>query len=78
LDIKRICTMVLKGFHYGKKNALQLALQFNFWVVEDNCNSLYLYVVSANGQVAWVVTHHIYVTIHCNSIVTLSKQFIFN
>jgi hypothetical protein len=28
---------------------------FNFWVVEDTCNLLYLYVVSANEQVAWVV-----------------------
>jgi hypothetical protein len=33
---------------------LQLALQFNFWVVKDICNSLYLYVVSANEQIAWV------------------------
>ncbi len=28
---------------------------FNFWVVEDTCNLLYFYVVSANEQVAWVV-----------------------
>jgi hypothetical protein len=70
--------MVLKGFHYEKDCVLQLALQFNFWVIEDTCNTLYLYVVSVTGQVAWVVTHHIYVTIHCDSIVTLSKQLIFN
>jgi hypothetical protein len=37
--------------HYEKKGVLQLALQLNFWVVEDTCNSLYLYVVSANGQI---------------------------
>jgi len=27
---------------------------FNFWVAKDICNSLYLYVVSANKQVAWI------------------------
>ncbi len=37
-----------------KKGALQLALQFNFWVTKDTCNSLYLYVMSANKQVTWV------------------------
>jgi hypothetical protein len=37
-----------------KKGVLQLALQLNFWVVEDTCNWLYLYVVNANEQVAWV------------------------
>jgi hypothetical protein len=41
-------------YHYGKKGSvLQLALQLNFWVAEETCNSLYLYVVTANGQVAW-------------------------
>jgi hypothetical protein len=34
--------------------ALQLALQLNFWVVENTYNSLYLYIVSANEQIAWV------------------------
>jgi len=33
---------------------LQLALQLNFWIVEDICNSLYLYVVNVKEQVAWV------------------------
>jgi hypothetical protein len=33
---------------------LQLALQLKFWIVEDIYNSLYLYVVSVNEQVAWV------------------------
>jgi hypothetical protein len=37
-----------------KKNVLELALQFNFWIVLDIYNSLYLYNVSVNGQVAWV------------------------
>jgi hypothetical protein len=36
----------------GKRNVLQLALQLNFRVVEDTCNSLYLYVMSDNGQIA--------------------------
>jgi hypothetical protein len=52
LDIK---SLDLKTNHYEKRGVLQLALQFNFWVVEDICNSLYLYAMSANGQVAWVV-----------------------
>jgi len=38
-----------------KKGVLQLALQLNFWIVDNTCNSLYLYLVSDNGQVAWFV-----------------------
>jgi len=38
-----------------EKVILQLALQLNFLIVEDICNSLYSYVVSVNGQVARVV-----------------------
>jgi len=38
-----------------KRGVLQLALQLNFWIIEYICDSLYLYVVSANGQIAWVV-----------------------
>jgi len=34
---------------------LQLALQLNFWVVKGTCNSLYLYTMSVNRQVAWIV-----------------------
>jgi hypothetical protein len=47
---------IVKVAHYimRKRGVLQLVLQFNFWVAEDTCNSLYLYIVSANGQVAWV------------------------
>jgi len=42
-------------FTINKKGVLQLALQLHFHIVKDTCNSLYLYVVNANGQVAWVV-----------------------
>ncbi len=38
-----------------KRGVLQLALQLNFWIVKYTCNSVYLYIVSVNGQVAWVV-----------------------
>jgi len=37
-----------------KKGVLQLALQLNFLIVTDIYNSLYLYVMSFNGQVAWI------------------------
>jgi len=37
-----------------KGGVLQLALWLNFWIVKDTCNSLYLYVVSANKQIAWI------------------------
>jgi hypothetical protein len=57
-----------------KRGALQVALQFNFWVASDTCNSLYLYVVNVIEQVvrvAKVITHHIYGATHYNSIITL-------
>jgi hypothetical protein len=38
-----------------KNGVLQLAFQLNFWIAKDTYNSLYLYIVSVNGQVAWVV-----------------------
>jgi hypothetical protein len=39
-----------------KKNCvLQLALQFNFWIALDSCNSLYLYAISVNKHIAQVV-----------------------
>ncbi len=40
--------------HYDKKwcFATNLVTQFFSW--KNTCNSLYLYVTSANGQVAWV------------------------
>jgi hypothetical protein len=37
-----------------KMGVLQLVLQFNFWVAQNIYNSLYLYLMSANEQVAWV------------------------
>jgi hypothetical protein len=37
-----------------KMGVLQLALQLNFWVPKDTYNSMYLYAMSANGQVAWI------------------------
>jgi hypothetical protein len=49
-----------------KKGVLQLALQLNFWVVKNICNSLYLYAMNVNGEVA---IHCIGAT-HCKSIVT--------
>jgi hypothetical protein len=39
-------------FIMRRKGALQLALQLNFLVIEDICNSLYLYAMNVNGQVA--------------------------
>jgi hypothetical protein len=43
-------------FHYeGKKNVLQLTLQHNFLVTKNIYNSLHLYVVNVNGQVACIV-----------------------
>ncbi len=43
-------------------------------------NSLYLYAMSDNeqGMSCIIATHCIYNATHCHSIVTLSKQFIFN
>jgi hypothetical protein len=40
--------------HYEKKVVLTLALRLNLWVALDIYNSLYLYDVSANGQIALV------------------------
>jgi hypothetical protein len=63
--------------HYEKKGVLQLALQLNFWIAKDICNSLYLYAMSANGQVAWVAK--LQFTIYMVQLIaTLSKQLIFN
>jgi len=46
--------MNIKHLHITmKKNGvLQLTLQLNFWIALDTCNSLYLYIVSENWQVA--------------------------
>ncbi len=55
------------GFHYEEKG----------WVAKDACNLLYLYVMTANGQVASVaeLQFNIYTV---QFIATQSKQFIFN
>jgi hypothetical protein len=48
--IEKICS------HYEKKRffTTSLAIQFNEFATYS-CNSLYLYIMSCNGQVAWVV-----------------------
>jgi hypothetical protein len=45
---------MVPNFIMKKRDVLQLVLQLNFIIVEDTYNSLYLYDVSANEQVAWV------------------------
>jgi hypothetical protein len=59
-----------------KRGILQQTLQFNFWVAPNTCKSLYLYAMSANRQVAWVASHHIYGVTHYKLIAILSKQLI--
>jgi len=54
-----------------------LQLKF-FWVVKDICNSLYLYIMSANGQVAWITIQHMYNAIYYNSIKTIHFQLLCN
>jgi hypothetical protein len=44
--------------HYEKKGVLQLALQLNFWVAKDICNSLYLYT--------WVLIDNLHELQSCN------------
>ncbi len=53
--------------YYEKKGVLQLALQFNFWVANDTCKSLYLYAMKSNKQVAWVLTNKLHELQSCNS-----------
>ncbi len=44
-----ITPMTRMNIHYEeKKGVLQLALQLDFWVAPNICNSLYLYVVNVN------------------------------
>jgi len=57
--IKQIAWIAKDEIHciyalWEKKGILQLTLQFNFWVVKNTYNSLYLYVASANWRVAWI------------------------
>jgi len=56
-----------------KMGVLQLALQLNFWIVEDICNSLYLYVVSVNEQVAWVA--ELQLTVYTVQFIVTQLQF---
>jgi len=44
-----------RSYIMRKMGVLQLALQFNFWIAKDTCNSSYLYAMSINGQVAWII-----------------------
>ncbi len=53
---------------------MQLTLQLNFLVALDTCNSPYLYVMRAIGQVAKVAR----IATHYNSIITLLQQLLFN
>jgi hypothetical protein len=55
-----------------KKGVLSLALQFNFWVIEDTCNSLYLYTMNVNKQVAWVVK--LQLTVYMVQLITTQLQ----
>jgi hypothetical protein len=55
-----------------KRGVLQLALQRNFWVVGDTCNSLYLYVLNVNKQVTWVV--ELQLTIYMVQLITIQLQ----
>ncbi len=56
-----------------KRGVLQLALQLNFWVVEDICNSLYLYTMNVDGQAAWVAK--LQLTIDMMQLITIQLQF---
>ncbi len=49
-----------------------MALQLNFWVAQDTCNSLYLYIVNDNGQVAWIV--ELQLIIHMVQLITTKLQ----
>ncbi len=60
-----IVCIVHNQHHIMKKmGVLQLALQLNFWIAKDTYNTLYLYAMSANRQVTWIVTHRIYGATH--------------
>jgi hypothetical protein len=50
-----------------KKKVFCKCLATHFLSTKDTCNSLYLYTMNANRQVA---THCIFDATHCNSIVT--------
>ncbi len=55
-----------------KRGVLQLALQLNCWVASNTCNSLYLYVVSVNKQVTWVL--ELQLTIYTVQLIVIQLQ----
>jgi hypothetical protein len=62
---------------WEKKVFCNRPCKLNFWIAMTTCNSLYFYVVSTIGQVAWVAkitTRCVYGAIHCNSITTIHFQ----
>ncbi len=67
--------IIIKVTHYTmrKRGVLQLALQLKFWITKDICNSLYLYIVNANGQIAWVAK--LQFTIYMVQLIAISLQF---
>ncbi len=67
----------LYGHIMGKMSVLQPTLQLNFWITEDTYNSLYLYAVSANEQVACCNSLYIWcnsLQLNCNSVKTIHFQ----
>jgi len=77
----QVSTKDVKNNTMKKMGVLQLALQLNFWVALDICNSSYLHVVSVIKQVARitrVATHHIYGATHYNFVVTTFFQLLCN
>jgi hypothetical protein len=49
---------------------------FNFLITKDSCNSLYLYAMSVNKQVAWVI--ELQLTIYTMQFIATQLQFIQN
>jgi hypothetical protein len=68
--------------HIGEKSSLvkdrvttmrkRGVLQFNFWVVNDICISLYLYIVGVNGQITW--TAKLQLTIYTMQLIVIQLQ----
>jgi hypothetical protein len=60
------------ALHYEKNGCFATSLATQFLSCKGHLQSLYLYTVSANEQVAWVAIHHIYDATHCNLINSFS------
>jgi hypothetical protein len=56
-----------------EKNVLQLALQLKNSIAKDTCNSLYLYIVNVNEQVAWIV--ELQLIVYTMQFITIQLQF---